>query len=157
RDHRVGPTGSRRRRRPDPTPARAPVALVRSAGRVVAALLGLAIGGAAVLLLREATLSTHQPLAPDSRVAVVVDVATRNRERDQSQDEMVDALFTFCRLEVTSDLEGEVREIAPDRYLGVLRPGLDDTNRRQFRGCMEDWTLDGLTAHVRSIEDLPPP
>lgn len=130
---------------------------MRSAGRVVAALLGLALGGAAVLLLREATLSTHQPVAPDSRVAVVVDVDTRNRERDQSQDEMVDALFTFCRLEVTSDLEGEVREIAPDRYLGILRPGLDDTNRRQFRGCMEDWTLDGLTAHVRSIEDRPPP
>lgn len=131
--------------------------MVRAAGRAIVALLGLVVGGAVVVLLREATMSTHQPLPADSRVAVVVDVATRNRERDQSQAEMVDALFTLCRLEVTSDLEGEIRELGPDRYLGILRPALDDTNRRQFRGCMEDWTLDGLTADVRSLEDLPPP
>lgn len=131
--------------------------MVRSAGRAAAGLLGLVIGGAVVFLLREATLSTHQPVPADSRVAVVVDVHTRNLEWDQSQDEMVEALFTFCRLEVSSDLDGEVREIEPDRYLGVLRPGLDDTNRRQFRGCMEDWTLDGLTAHVRSVEDASRP
>lgn len=120
--------------------------------RTIAAIVGLVVGVVAVLLLREATLSTHQPTPAGSQVAVVVDVDTRNRERDQTQTEMVEALFAFCRLEVTSDLVGPVREIAPDRYRAVLRPALDETNRHQFSGCLEDWTLDGLTARVHSIE-----
>ncbi len=126
-------------------------------GRVVAAVVGLAIGFAAVFALREATLSTHQPVPADSRVASVIDVDTRNRERDQSPAEMVEALFAVCRLEVSSDLVGAPREVAPGRFEAVLEPALDETNRRQFRGCVEDWTLDSLRAHVRSIEAVPLP
>ncbi len=69
--------------------------MVRAAGRAIVALLGLVVGGAVVVLLREATMSTHQPLPADSRVAVVVDVATRKRERDQSQAEMVDRVGQY--------------------------------------------------------------
>ncbi|HEY8058449.1 MAG TPA: hypothetical protein VID94_06845, partial [Acidimicrobiales bacterium] len=29
-------------------------------------------------------------------------------------------------------------------YRAVLQPAMDQTNRRQFRGCLEDWTLDQL-------------
>lgn len=126
-------------------------------GRVVAAMAGLAVGIAGVLALREATLSTHQPVSADSRVAVVIDVDTRNRERDQSAAEMAEALFAVCRLEVSSDLVGAPREVAPGRFEAVLEPALDETNRRQFRGCLEDWTLDSMHAHVRSIGSVPPP
>lgn len=126
-------------------------------GRVVAAIAGLAVGVVGVLALREATLSTHQPVPAGSRVAVVIDVDTRNRERDQTEAEMVEVLFAACRLEVSSDVVGAPREVAPGRYEAVLEPTLDETNRRQFRGCLEDWTLDGLTAHVHSIEDVAPP
>ena len=125
--------------------------------RTVAAVVGLAIGVVGVLALREATLSTHQPVAADSRVAVVLDVDTRNRERDQSPAEMVGALLAVCRLEVSSDLVGTPREVAPGRFEAVLEPALDQTNRRQFRGCIEDWTIDSLQAHVRSLEAVPSP
>ena len=126
-------------------------------GRALVAAVGLAVGAAAVLAMREATLSTHQPVPPDSRVTVIVDVDTRHRERGQSQAELVETLFAFCRLEVSSDVVRGPREIAPDRYQVVLQPAFDETNRRQFRGCVEDWTLDGIQAHVRSLVDQPPP
>jgi hypothetical protein len=32
---------------------------------------------------------------------------------------------------------------------------MDQTNRRQFRGCLEDWTLDQLLVDVVAFEDIP--
>jgi hypothetical protein len=29
---------------------------------------------------------------------------------------------------------------------------MDETNRRQFRGCLQDWTVDHLRIHVLSLE-----
>ncbi len=120
--------------------------------RVVLAVVGLAIGTTAVLLLREATMSTHQPVSPDSRVTVVLEVETRSPERDQRPSEMVTALLALCRLEVNSDLVGEVDPLGDGRYQAVLTPALDQTNRRQFRGCVEDWTIDGLWADVVALD-----
>lgn len=121
--------------------------------RVLLGVVGLVVGGLAVLALREATLSTHQPVLAGSRVAVVIDVDTRNREQGQDEAEMVEALVTVCRLEVSSDIVGEVHRLADGLYRAVLQPTLDQTNRRQFRGCLEDWTLDGLKATVVSLEE----
>ena len=58
----------------------------------------------AVLALREATLSTHEP----SRLAdrVVVSAETKGGEQNQTLAEMVEAQLLTCRLEVTSDLDG---------------------------------------------------
>lgn len=125
--------------------------------RVVAGAVGFAVGVGAVVLVREATLSTHQPVPADSRTEVVIDVDTRNRERNQRPDEMAAALFTFCRLEVFSDLVGDVDALGGGRYRAVLTPALDETNRRQFRGCLQDWTLDSLRARVVSLESRPAP
>jgi len=120
--------------------------------KVAAAGAGLAIGATAVLLVREATLSTHQPVPADSEATVVLDVDTRSRERDQHPSEMVTALLTLCRLEVSSDLVGEVVALGEGRYRAVLTPALDQTNQRQFRGCVEDWTIDGLRADVVDLD-----
>ena len=106
--------------------------------------IGLLAGVAGVLALREATLSTHEPLEPGSTTEVRFDAATRSGERDQGLAEMVDALVLACRLEVSSDLVGDVEAVGPDRFRAVLTPALDDTNRRQFQGCLEDWTVDHL-------------
>lgn len=130
-------------------------------GRVALGVVGLVIGGLAVFALREATLSTHQVIASDSRVAVVVEVESEGREQSQSADEMVEALFLTCRLEVNSDLVGEVEPLPPRPddddalYRAVLQPAMDQTNRRQFRGCLEDWTLDQLLVDVVAFEDTP--
>jgi len=129
-------------------------------GRLVLGAVGLLLGGLAVVSLREATLSTHQPVAADSRLEVVVEVESEHREQGQSEDELIEALVLTCRLEVNSDLVGEI-ELLPTRaddddalYRAVLQPAMDETNRRQFRGCLEDWTIDQLLVDVVRFEDI---
>jgi hypothetical protein len=128
--------------------------------RGVLGVIGLVVGVVGVLALREATLSTHQPVDPDSQVEVVFDAEARHREEGQTLDELAEALVIACRLEVSSDIVGEVEAVVDpdhdgDRFRAVLQPAFDETNERQFRGCMEDFTLDQLRAHVLRIEPLP--
>ncbi len=127
-----------------------------SPGRVALGAVGLAVGMAGVLSLREATLSTHQPVAPGSTTEVRFNAGSRHGERGQTLAEMVNALVLTCRLEVSSDLVGEVESLGDDRFLAVLRPSLDQTNRRQFRGCVEDWTVDQLQTDDLDFTDGPP-
>jgi hypothetical protein len=35
----------------------------------------------------------------------------------------------------------------------VLRPSLDDSDRRQFQGCLDDWRVDGVLLDVESMVD----
>jgi hypothetical protein len=112
---------------------------------------GLAIGVVGVLALREATLSTHGKVDPDSRVELVLDARSRHREPGQTLPEMVEALLLTCRLEVNSDVVGTIRADGDGRFRAVLQPGLDETNRKQLRGCLEDWTIDSLRVDVVSV------
>ena len=141
--------------------------LLRYAGRSVLGLVGLAVGVAGVLALREATLSTHQRVPPGSRTVVVVESETDHGERGQTVTEMTEALLLTCRLEVTSDLVGEIEVVETEGDLSVdedqfgvfravLQPSLDETNERQFRGCLEDWTMDQLLVDVLRIERIDP-
>lgn len=126
----------------------------RILGRVALGALGLAIGAVAVLALREATLSTHDRVPKDSRMEVVVTARKRAGEVNQSLGEMVHAVLTACRLEVASDFSGPIERVGDRRFRGVLVPALDQTNRRQFRGCVEDWTIDQVLVDVVSLEPL---
>jgi len=36
----------------------------------------------------------------------------------------------------------------------VLAPALDETNRRQFRGCIEDWVIDHVRINVTEMTNL---
>ena len=109
---------------------------------------GLALGVLAVVALREATLSTHEPVEPSSSVVLIVHARTEGAERGQTLDEMVQALVLMCRLEVTADIEGPIRDEGDGRFRTVLQPALDHTDRRQLRGCLEDWTIDHLLVDV---------
>ena len=120
--------------------------------QVALALVGLAVGMVAVFALREATLSTHQRVEPDSRIELVVTAHTRGAERTHSLDELVEAQLSTCRLEVNSDLVDLVSE-GGNRYRAVLEPSMDETDRRQFRGCVEDWLIDHLSLNVLSLDD----
>ena len=139
----------------------------RYAWRVVLGAVGLAVGAAAVLALREATLSTHQPVARGSRTVVVVEAETDHAEVGQTVAEMTQAIMLTCRLEVSSDLVGEIQVVettgdpAVDEdqmgvFRAVLQPALDQTNERQFRGCLEDWTIDQLLVDVLRIDEISP-
>jgi hypothetical protein len=113
--------------------------------RLLLGAVGLAVGVVGVLALREATLSTHEPVAGGEEMELVLSASTKGGERDQTLPEMVEAQLDSCRLEVTSDVVGEIESLGDDRFRAVLRPAMDETNRRQFRGCVEDWMID----HVR--------
>ena len=127
---------------------------MRSPIRLVLAAVGLAIGVVAVLALREATLSTHQPIAPDSRIEVVVAGRTKGGEAGQTLAEMVQAQLLACRLEVSSDLLGAIEPQGDNRFRAVLTPSMDETNRRQFRGCLEDWRLDQFQLDVIRLAEV---
>lgn len=112
------------------------------------AVVGVIVSLLAVLALRDATLSTHQPVPPESKIELVVDARTKGGEVGQTLTEMVEAVVLLCRLEVSSDLVGDVEVVGQGRYRAVLAPSMDDSNRRQFRGCLEDWVLDHIRLDV---------
>lgn len=117
-------------------------------------LVGLAAGALGVIALREATMSTHSPVPPDSRVELVVEAASRGGDESQTVQERVDAQVRACRLEVASDLIGRMEPVGDGRYRGVLAPAMDETDRRQFRGCLEDWVIDNVRLDIEVLRDL---
>ena len=119
---------------------------------IVFGAVGLAVGVLGVWALREATLSTHGRIDPNTQIEVVVRARTEGGERGQSLGEMVEALLLTCRLEVTADFAGPIRDEGNGRFRVVLEPALDQTNRRQLRGCIEDWTIDHLLVDVVAFE-----
>ena len=112
---------------------------------MVLAIAGIVVGVLAVGALREATLSTHDHVPRSTQATVVLQAETKGGEPGQTLDEMVEALLLSCRLEVgQSDLVDQRAE-GGGRYVAVYEPGMDETNARQLRGCLEDWSVD----HVR--------
>lgn len=114
--------------------------------------IGLAIGIIGVLALREATLSTHEPVTA-AATELVMSADTKGGEQQQTLPEMVEAQLEACRLEVTSDVDGPIESLGDGRFRAVLSPALDETNRRQFRGCMEDWVIDHVRINVIELAD----
>ena len=118
---------------------------------IVLGALGLAVGIGAVLALREATLSTHQPVGRDSEVVIELRATVNDPEGGRTMDDMVDALLLGCRLEVDHSELISRSDDGAGRYTATFRPGLDQTNQRQLRGCLEDWSIDHLRVDVLSI------
>lgn len=125
--------------------------------RLIGATIAVALLGAGVWLLRDATMSTHEPVSPDSRLSVAVDAELRRSEGGQTLLEMVTGKVLMCRLEVRdSDPVGGVEPVrgTPGRFRFVLQPTLDRTDRIQFRGCLEDWNLDHILVDVVDMHDV---
>lgn len=122
---------------------------------VIIALVVLAGG---TYLLRETFMSTDYDTGPDTRTRVVVESRTNRSEGDQTQDEFATAQLIMCRLEVESDPVGDVEQVAGyvNRFEVVLAPALDSSDRKQFKGCLEDWVIDHHLVDVITIEDVPP-
>jgi hypothetical protein len=118
--------------------------------RLLLGAVGLAIGSVGIVALREATLSTHEPVTA-ARTELVISADTKGGERNQTLPEMVQAQLLTCRLEVASDLDGPIESLDDGHFRAVLVPALDETNRRQFRGCMEDWLIDHVRINVTEM------
>jgi len=121
--------------------------------RLVLGGVGLGVGLVLVSLLREATLSTHQAIDPDSTIEVIVRARSHNAEDNQTLDEMVEAQLLTCRLEVTSDMVGPLRTEGDGQFRALFAPSMDQTNRRQFKGCVEDFVIDGVQIDVLSLAE----
>jgi hypothetical protein len=122
-------------------------------GKIALGVVGLGLGVVAVLLLREATLSTHE--AVDAKqTGLLLSAKTKGGEEHQTLSEMVEAQVLTCRLEVESDLAGPIERVGDGRYRAVLEPALDDTNQRQFRGCLEDWIIDHVQLDVLDLHQI---
>lgn len=111
-------------------------------------LVGIALSVAGLRALSDATQSTHQRVRPNTTIELVVDARSRGAEQGQTLAELVEAQVLTCRLEVASDLVGPVQLLKPGRYRAVLSPSMDESNRRQFRGCLEDWVIDQVRLDV---------
>jgi len=118
--------------------------------RPVAAAVAVVLLSVGLIALRDATLSTHQAVPPDSRIELIFRIASHRGERGQTIDEVAEALVVTCRLEVSSD-PGPIEQLDRRRFRVVLRPSMDDTDQRQFRGCIEDWTIDHVRADVERL------
>ena len=122
--------------------------------KYVGAIVGIAVMVVAVLLLRDATLSTHQPVDPDSRIELVLHVRTKGGEAGQTVAEMAEAQVLTCRLEVNSDPVTPLDDLGDGRFRVVLSPSMDSTDQRQFRGCLEDWTIDHVSSDVERLAPI---
>jgi hypothetical protein len=122
--------------------------------KVIAAVVGLGLLVVGIVVLRDATLSTHQQTAPDSRIELVMHVSIKGGEARQTIDEMADATLLACRLEVSADPVEPLEALDDGRFRSVLSPSMDDTDQRQFRGCLEDWTIDHVRVDVETLEPL---
>lgn len=122
-------------------------------GKIALGVIGLGIGVVGVLALREATLSTHKDVAA-RETRLVLSGETKGGEEHQTLSEMVEAQVLSCRLEVESDLARPIERLGDSRYRAVLVPALDDSNRRQFRGCLEDWVIDGVQLDVERLDQI---
>ena len=137
-----GQTGAPRR--PDPVHR---VALWITVVVVVAA---TAIGIAA---LRDATMSTTEPVDEDAVLVLTLDVDTR--EAFGAVDDLVEALYVSCRVRLPDDTR-LVEAIETPGALGrlVVAPAVGRTSGRRFIGCLEDATIDRVTAQVVSKEQV---
>jgi hypothetical protein len=124
-----------------------------SPAKLALGVVGLAIGAVGVLALREATLSTHEEVTA-RQVELVVSARARGGEQGQTLAEMVEAQLLTCRLEVNSDLAGPIESLGNGRFRAVLVPAMDQTNRRQFRGCVEDFVTDHLQINVVEFTEI---
>jgi hypothetical protein len=122
--------------------------------KYLGALIGVGIAVVAVVMLRDATLSTHQEVDPDSRIELVLHVRTNSAEAGQTVDEMAEAQLLTCRLEVSSDPITPLEDLGDGQFRVVLSPSMDETDQRQFRGCLEDWVIDHVQADVVRLEPI---
>jgi hypothetical protein len=59
-----------------------------------------------------------------------------------------------CQLEVRSNvLPDSIETIDDGRFRFVMRPGLDDSDRRQLIGCLQDLRIDNVLANVVSTRE----
>lgn len=123
--------------------------------RLLPPVLLVVLAGLAVVTMAEFTMSRDRGVDPESRMAVTVEARTRG-ETFFTRLEMTRALFLSCRLEVNGTLLSDAMTIlGPESFRFVVRPALNESDRRQLHGCLEDARIDQLQLDVLEMERIP--
>jgi hypothetical protein len=101
---------------------------------------------AGILMLRDATMSRATPVDEQRDLAVQVRAHVTD-EPPEVVPGMVRALVDLCRLQVYTDLVAADR-LDADEFRFVLSPTLNDSDRRQLHGCLEDARVQHLQLDV---------
>jgi hypothetical protein len=124
----------------------------RTAGWILLAV--LAVVG--ILALR-AELMTVEVDQPEGSFTDVVVAASTVREDAGVREEMTRGLVSTCRLLVNADVvEDSFVPLGDGEFAFRLRPGLDEFDRRELRGCLSDLRVQHLTVDVRRLQTVTP-
>lgn len=116
-----------------------------------AVLTALAVVGAAfgVFLLREETITRQEPATPGTRMEVVFRIHTNRDGHDIPASAA--GLFAVCRLQVDAAPVSAPTPAGDDTFVVTLSPTLDESDRRQLEGCIEDASIDHVQGDVLSL------
>ena len=124
--------------------------------RAVGALLAVAVLVGAALLLRAELMTVDVPQPEGSWTDVVVRAETV-REEPEVIEEMTRGLVSTCRLLVDADVvEDSFLSLGGSDFGFRLRPGLDEFERRELRGCLSDLRVQHLLLDVRHLATTSP-
>ncbi|WP_166532690.1 hypothetical protein [Blastococcus xanthinilyticus] len=124
----------------------------------------VAAAAAVGLLLLRAELMTVDVPQPEGSYTDVV-VAVEIREDEAEREEMIRGLVSTCRLLVNADVAEDSFTVVEDSFTKVeegavfafrLRPGLDEFDQRELKGCLRDTRVQHLLADVRLLETVTP-
>lgn len=109
-----------------------------------------------VVVLREQTMTRHEPGVAGTATEVVVSATTRNAEPTTTNAELTAALVSICRVEVEAEPVSDLERVSAEdhRYRLVLAPALDEFDQRQLHGCLEDAAISHLQVKVVALRQL---
>ncbi|MGY2067846.1 hypothetical protein [Blastococcus sp. SYSU DS0619] len=123
--------------------------------RVVAGVAVAVLAGLGIWFLRGELMTVEVPQPEGSYTDVVLAVAVR--EDAAVREEMARGLVSTCRLLVNADVVEDTFVTVEDGVFAFrVRPGLDEFDRRELRGCLSDTRVQHLLADVRLLETVVP-
>jgi hypothetical protein len=147
--------GSRRpsRARPEPPPESRPP---RTVWRVALVLFLLVVGAVTVEELGDLTQTRSDPVDPQSRSEIVLEVHTRRYH--QPADDAARNLWAACSGTTTRRLVADPGfvPVGDDQVRFSVAPGLGEHAKRRLVGCLQDTTIDRIKGNVESVRLINP-
>jgi hypothetical protein len=117
--------------------------------RVLVGLLGAALAVALVMELMEMTQNRHDTDRHDGSSTIVLSVATK---RGFDRELAAHSLWAACQPTVLANRLVALAPRADGQHLALaIEPALGEHAQRRLVGCLEDATVDLVSAHVVSV------
>lgn len=120
--------------------------------RVVATVVALVAATAGIFVLREATITREVTTASHTEMEVRLRIHTNEEGADPER--LADSLFSLCRLQVDAVRSAGPEPVGGGVFAFRLRPTLDESDRRQLEGCIEDAHVDHVQGDVLTLRQV---